>query len=227
MKDWLGQHEDWKGTATELAELAQGLLKTAVLDDVVPNERLVRNYTQLGVLERPVRSGKEAYYGPRQVIEFLVARKLVREGWPLAKVAEFNRSHNLADLLELLPEPRPLNEAEKLVARLHRETSSKLKTPDREPPPPPPPVPSPSFLKISAEFSKKKFNSREVLREMGNSQGEPERVSLTKLVVAPGCELLVDLERMRTLPPEALDRLGETIAQFLREEIHSIRRSKK
>jgi hypothetical protein len=109
MRDWCSEQAGWRGTAAELAEVVRDLLETLNLADaqVIPNERLVRNYAQQGILQKPVRMGKEAYFGVRQVIEYLVARKLLAEGWPLAKIAEFNQTTDLNELLDLLPRPRP------------------------------------------------------------------------------------------------------------------------
>ena len=62
MRDWCSQQADWRGTAAELAEVVRDLLESLDLADaqVIPNERLVRNYVQQGILQKPVRVGKEA-----------------------------------------------------------------------------------------------------------------------------------------------------------------------
>ena len=226
MHEWYIQYSHWQGTAAELADLIQTLLTKVGLDDesVIPNERLVRNYMQLGILDRPERSGKESYFGARQVIEFLVARKLIRDGWPLAKIGEFNRTHELGDLLALFPESRPMTEAEKLVTQLRFESKQLLENSK--------PMKSatstsgsPTFLMHSADWSKRKSSARDVLRLLGNTTGQPVRQGLVKLSLTAWCEVLVDLEQLRKLPIESLDELGQTIAQLLREELQSTRRS--
>lgn len=226
MLDWYTQNSNWQGTAAELADLIQSLLAMVGMDDesIKPNERLVRNYMQLGILDRPERSGKEAYFGARQVVEFLVARKLIRDGWPLAKIAEFNRTHELSDLLDLFPEPQQSTEAEKLVAKL-REESNQLLIHQPMSSPISLSSSSSSFLTHSADWSKRKNNAREVLRLLGNQSGKPTRNHLVKLRLTDWCEVLIDLEQLRKLPIESLDDLGNTIAYFLREELKVTRRS--
>ena len=44
------------------------------------NEHLVRHYVQVGVLTPPEREGREAMFGLRQVVEFLAARYLLKDG---------------------------------------------------------------------------------------------------------------------------------------------------
>jgi hypothetical protein len=226
MRDWCAQHRGWQGTAAELAEQARGLLAGLGLAEagVVPNERLVRNYMQLGILERPVRTGKEAYFGVRQVVEFVLARKLVAEGWPLAKIAEFNRTHDLDALLGLLPENRKRTEAERLVAKFRQASRGAVPPPPSIDPGPAAQAPS-LFLSHSAEWTRRRTATREALRALGNASGEPEKSSLLKLALTPWCALLIDPDRLQGLSMENLDQLGEAIAQTLREELQSLRRT--
>lgn len=226
MHDWYVQNRNWQGTAAELADLIQTLLTVVGLDDesVIPNERLVRNYRQLGILGRPKKLGKEAYFGINQVTEFLVARKLIRDGWPLAKIAEFTRTHEIHDLLALIPEHRPPTEAEKLVNQLRTEsnrllTDQSLKRPTNQS------ADSPTFLMHSADWLKRKTSASETLRLLGNPTGKPERYRLVKLKVTDWCEVLVDIDQLSRLPIESLDELSNTIAQLIREELQSTRRS--
>ena len=226
MRDWRTRNPDWRGTAAELADEARRLLEGLPLgeDGVLANERLVRNYVQLGILEKPVRSGKEAYFGTHQMVEYLVARKLVAEGWPLAKIAEFTQTHGLEDLLDLLPESRPRTEAEALVAKFRQSRPASRSTSAASSQEPLPPTASPSFLSRSADWSKRKSAARDVLRALGHPTGEPERTLLVKLTMTPWCELLIDPDGLKDLPPESLEPLGEAIAHVLREELKSIRR---
>src|SRR5512139_1872106 len=88
MADDLAQ---WRGTAAELADRLNVVLvgiPTLADDAGAANERLVRHYVQVGVLTAPEREGREALFGLRQVVEFLATRYLLKDGWPLAKVAE-------------------------------------------------------------------------------------------------------------------------------------------
>ena len=100
----------WRGTAAELAEQCNRLLPAIGLagDAGTANERLVRHYVQVGVLTPPEREGREAVFGVDQIREFLTARHLLRDGWPLAKIAELVRSAGPEGLSRLVsPEPAP------------------------------------------------------------------------------------------------------------------------
>lgn len=112
--------QTWRGTAAELAEQCNKLLPSIGLPEEAgsANERLIRHYVQVGVLTPPEREGREALFGPRQVAEFLAARHLIHDGWPLAKIAELIRSGGPEGLARLVPAPRTPTAAEQALARL-------------------------------------------------------------------------------------------------------------
>jgi hypothetical protein len=86
----LREFESWTGDVSELARLAGEFLNARALVDAStePNVRVIRDYGQRGIVSRAERQGKEAIYGYRQLLEFVAARVLVADGWPLAKIAE-------------------------------------------------------------------------------------------------------------------------------------------
>jgi len=96
------RHRSWRGTAAELAGIAAELLESLGHNDQRLNERLVRYYVQEGVLERPEREGREAVFSFRQLLELVVARELADDGWPLAKIASWNRGADEKALLDLI-----------------------------------------------------------------------------------------------------------------------------
>lgn len=216
MSDWYDQHRDWRGAMTDFLALVHPLLDES---DPAPNERLIRNYVQLDILERPVRQGKEAYFGIRQAVEFVVARRLLREGWPLAKIAEFNRTHELDALLELLPEARPKTAAEQLALRYRAQTSTAgCSVAEKSPTP---------FLQHSANWARRTINSRDALKALGNSSGEPQRSTVLKLTLTPWCELLIDRERLSQVAPDDLESLVDTLTHVLHSELRTARRNLK
>ncbi|WP_045226950.1 hypothetical protein [Methyloterricola oryzae] len=228
MREWVAKNQAWKGTASELAEKLQSLLKeVGLVDEGVPNERLVRNYTQLGILERPVRSGKEAYYGIRQIVEFLAARKLLADGWPLAKISEFTRLHEPDDLLDLLPEPHLATDAEKLVAKFKRTSGQPTQSVTPSATEPLDAKIPDVVLRYASGVSRSKSTARDTLRRLGNQTGEPLVIPLSKVTLTPWCELLFDPTRLKALPLDSLDALGEAIVQVLRDELLSLRRGPK
>jgi DNA-binding transcriptional MerR regulator len=66
------------------------------------NPRLVRHYTTIGLIDRPARVGKEARYGYRHLLQLLVLRRLLSEGYgaqTIAPVVEKD-DHQLERLLQ-------------------------------------------------------------------------------------------------------------------------------
>jgi hypothetical protein len=71
--------------------------------------RLVRYYAGEGAMSRPgrdERDGREARYKFHHLVEFLVTRMLLKDGWPLSKVAEFVMSSAPEALEQMLPDDR-------------------------------------------------------------------------------------------------------------------------
>jgi len=215
MLEWKSRYQDWEGTASELAAVVADVSRelNIIDDDVTPNERLVRHYAQQGVLERPERRGKEAIFGFRQIVEFMAARNLLRDGWPLAKVAEFNRAAELSQLLDLLPKGREPNRAQELVAKFQRRSAPAELFEDRQLS-----MSSPSFLARSVELTKGRISKREALEALGNPSESPERDSLVRLALAPWCHVYFDPEVLRQLSPETPELLGQALTQCLIDE---------
>ena len=55
------------------------------------NERLLRHYVSVNVVDRPTRQGRDAIYGARHLYQYLTARRLLKQGFCLAKIGEFTR----------------------------------------------------------------------------------------------------------------------------------------
>ncbi|MBU6373437.1 MAG: hypothetical protein KJS97_11990 [Alphaproteobacteria bacterium] len=101
--------EHFEGDIEALSDRATAWLDLQGLHDAeAPSSRVVRDYVQRGILSRPERRGRDAVYETRHLIELLAARALVRDGWPLAKIAEFMAGAKPEDLRALLaPRPSP------------------------------------------------------------------------------------------------------------------------
>lgn len=141
--------EDWTGTAAQLAQvLVQVLPRYTLSPEPLPSERLIRFYVTSGVLLKPQREGREALFGQRQALQFLAARALLEDGWPLAKVAAYLQGLTDSDLLALLPEreaiaPAPSGGgaaagptfAEQLVARFRKSAQAPPAAPPMAPVP--------------------------------------------------------------------------------------------
>src|SRR6266404_5812313 len=117
--------ENWEGDGSELARLAAEILVARGLGDSSsePNVRLIRDYAQRGIVSRAERHGKEAIYGYRQLLEFVAARVLVADGWPLAKIAEHFAHIADAELRNLISGDGGSNRALAVARRLRSDPS--------------------------------------------------------------------------------------------------------
>jgi DNA-binding transcriptional MerR regulator len=87
MKDVLGP---WRNTELELPRLVEAV--SAVLSciagqEIAPDERTVRYYQTLGLVDRPTRyEGRIARYGFRHLLQLLCIRLLQKEGFGLQQI---------------------------------------------------------------------------------------------------------------------------------------------
>lgn len=78
----------WEGNAADLVAAANRRFEQDGMPALHLNERVLRDYVQRGIVTRPKRDGKVALYRRRQLMQVIAARRLIAEGWPLAKIAE-------------------------------------------------------------------------------------------------------------------------------------------
>ena len=187
---------DWRGTAAELADKVNEVLASvpSLRDDAgTANERLVRHYVQVGVLTVPEREGREALFGVRQVVEFLAARWLLKDGWPLTKVAELVRATDVAGLAQLVPSEHPRTRAEDVAAK-YRGTAR------------------------AADLSRRRVSLEENLKALGNPAGRPDRKRVVRLELTPWCHVDVDLAGLATMDDSTPATLGAALTLALQEE---------
>ena len=121
---------DFQGSADALIDKAQDLAKTLKLDQEATegNERLLRHYVSMSVVDKPSREGRDALYGFRHLVQFVAARRLLAEGFPLAKIAKYTGAVPTDALTAYLEKPDRTSEAELLVAAFRSEAPER-KTP--------------------------------------------------------------------------------------------------
>ena len=64
--------------------------------------RLIRHYANLGLLDENAREGREARYGFRHLLQLLLVRRLLTEGYPAAVIAKLITGKGDAELRALL-----------------------------------------------------------------------------------------------------------------------------
>ena len=241
---------DWRGTAAELADKLNEVLAgiPSLADDAgSANERLVRHYVQVGVLTAPEREGREALFGLRQVVEFLAARYLLKDGWPLAKAAEMVRATDLNGLAGMIPTDRARTRAEEVVAKYKRgevvgepTRDWQAQTPTRRPKAPtaesfrltpeaPPASASKraavqqamrleSPLDVAAGISRRRVSLEETLKSLGNEAGRPARSRIVRIELTPWCHVHVDAAQLGEMSEDTPETLGAALTQALQEE---------
>lgn len=109
---------DFQGNADALIAKAQEVAKTLNLDQEASegNERLLRHYVSIAVVDRPSREGRDALYGFRHLLQFVAARRLLAEGFSLAQIAKYTAVVPTDALSAYLEKSGRASEAELLVA---------------------------------------------------------------------------------------------------------------
>jgi hypothetical protein len=214
----------WRGTAAELADRLNAVLTgiPSLADDAgSANERLVRHYVQVGVLTAPEREGREALFGLRQVVEFLAARYLIKDGWPLAKVAEMVRATDLDGLARMIPTDRPRTRAEEVVAK-YRSAETFALTPEFAPPASRASVQQAmrleSPLARAAGITRRRVSLEENLKALGNTTGRADRNRIVRIELTPWCHVHVDAATLGEMSEDTPETLGAALTQALQEE---------
>lgn len=229
--------QTWRGTAAALAGQCNELLPLIGLpeDAGAANERLVRHYVQIGILEAPERDGRESLFDQRQVRQFLTARYLLKDGWPLAKITELMRSSGLDSVSLDVTQYRGPTAAELALARLAAPLAAPASPPASSPssllwsaPAPPlarrsaPPAlalePERTVLRQAAEITQRRLELKATLAELGNPTGEAQRRRTVQISLTPWCQVFVDSDELARLPPATAETLGTALTQALHEE---------
>jgi hypothetical protein len=168
-------------------------------------------------------------YGARQAAEFVIARKLLNDGWPLAKIAELMKTYDLPIPALADGEPELPTEAERAIARIRGSETGHYKTQGRRAPQVTPvdrvgePVrsyaepPRLDSLARAAGLTARRMDLAETLRELGNESGVVERGEMVQLRLTPWATVYVDARELRRLGPAEAEALGKALADALRE----------
>ncbi len=114
----LRAYSSFSGSAEQLLTVVEHLAPVLHLEPESDsgNERLLRHYASVNVLDKPSRQGREAVYSYRHLLQFLAARRLMKQGFALSKIAEFTSVVPTETLQQTLCESPQRSEAELLVA---------------------------------------------------------------------------------------------------------------
>lgn len=248
-------------TRTEFATMASELLDrlhietdNAGSEPFKMRDRLIRYYTSEGALDRPGRGGDQfrfALYGYKHLVQLLVTRQLVNDGWPLAKAADFIKSHDLPQLEAMLPDDNGAAPARQRSgpARTHAENvimgirerildpqtrNADTSTPDSmmalslsAPPPAEPNVAASRSLQSFEETAlRNRVQLEKLWRNLGHASAGPEWKDTSAIELAPGCTVIVDLAELKKMQPAAIDLVGEALTHAL-NRLRTSRRERK
>jgi DNA-binding transcriptional MerR regulator len=136
--------QDFQGGAEALIDAAQMLVKKLSLaqEGSEGNERLLRHYVSIGVVDKPLREGRDALYGFRHLVQFVAARRLLTEGFSLAQIAKYTAVAGTDELAGYLEKTDRKSEAELLVAAFRSEGAGRSTPPTSRKATAPKPLPS-------------------------------------------------------------------------------------
>jgi hypothetical protein len=211
------EFESWSGDVSELARVAGEILASCGLFDVSaePNVRVIRDYAQRGIVSRAERQGKEAIYGYRHLLEFVAARVLVADGWPLAKIAEHFAHIADDELRNLISGDHGRNRALAVARRLRGQAQLEPAARPGKSPRTPTLDPSKAFRERAARLSGIQADLREALRQLGLPEDGPATEQLTLLAVAPWCQVLVENHRLSRITIEEAEEIGRAVTASL------------
>jgi len=216
MRDWTDEYQDWEGTAAQLADAAAAIAAEIGISEQkgsesgpwLPNERLVRHYVHVEILDKPIRKGKEAYFGFRQIVQLLVSRVLLNEGWLLAKIGEVVRLEGrtgLDGLLAMLPKSMPRTPAQELVSKFQRSARDQA---SRSAPPP-----------SDAGSMRRSIDLLKQRQEAFPDGMPPEVETWLHIKLTPWCHVYIERDAARVTSPELIERLSRALTQSLIEFI--------
>lgn len=212
--------------------LPEAKANTRVREEV--NPRLIRQYTTWGLVDAPGKEGREARYAYRHLLQLLVTRRLLAEGYGTAVINKLMAGQDDRALESMLAGGAPMtmateSPANPAVAFLQGLTQRRSAPSPSAPPPPaplpaaaplPPPrmaakkaaAPAPSFDLAYEEELESADYAKEAFSELPSTPLAPAAVRWTRHELAPGLEL--NIRDDIRLPPDRQALLDE-IARHL------------
>jgi DNA-binding transcriptional MerR regulator len=119
---------------------------TRVREDVTP--RLIRHYTSQGMLDDPLKEGREARYTYRHLLQVLLVRRLLTEGYGASVINTLARSKSNSDLEAFLQggvqlTAAPANPALAFLQQVQKRQPDVTRSIAQSPPPPALAAPAP------------------------------------------------------------------------------------
>ena len=113
-KKIIKQYQLFRGNADELIKIATSLSESISLaleasdsteGEGEGNERLLRHYVSMNVVDKPIRQGRGATYNFRHLLQYLTTRRLLKQKFSLIKIAEYTSLIPTQSLIDALLVP--------------------------------------------------------------------------------------------------------------------------
>jgi len=204
------------------------------------SDRAIRDYVRRRVLSPTLRgpdTDERGYYGFRHLVEFLAARVLLNDGWPLEKIAEHNRLSTTDQLIALIPGQAVETDAVAL-ARSFRSAGAAIRNGDlfaarssvasmASAPPPtfsasaPAPLSSSEDWSVAASFepaippARSRAELPLLMRQLTQSERQPQVAQVARIALGDQVTLLIDQDLVRHITPGEADLIGRTVSAAL------------
>ena len=189
-----------------------------------PNERLVRDYVAKNILSRPERSGKEAIYGFKQLIQFIACRAMIEDGWPLSKISEDFQISSINEIVNLIPGESIKNDSLSLISEyksenrrpsLDRDLIQKSSLNMDASSSAPNQNYSASFIKRNRDNYETKTDISEILKRLGSDFGNVIKEDFTAYQLASWLILLMDKDKAKEITRKQAEDIGRAITAAL------------
>jgi hypothetical protein len=195
---------DWFGNIEQFAQkVAQISARLGAPDDGEPSIRMIRDYLQRGILGKTAKSGREIVFGYANLVRYLTARALLRDGWPLSKIGQHFDISTLAELEALVPGLE--NRAG--AARQSIKNTSQTAQGSTEP--------QAAFSKRTARITGIQAEMRDAMARLGLPHHGMATEQLTLFALAPWCQVLINTDRLSHITIEEAEELGHGLTAGL------------
>ena len=204
----IAELRDWEGSAEDLAVEAGRQLSNIFPENEAPSLRLVRDYDQRGIIGDADRPGRR--FGFHHLLQTVAACVLVKQEWPLKKIAEYFSSLSDEALLSLIPtsdksSPRDVARALLKDAGL-TPTSLRAKSASTV---------SPDFIQHAARMSGLQSDLGQAMRRLTGRDDAPQSEQVTLIAVATWCQVLVESTKLRKLTVDEAEEIGRLVTAAL------------
>jgi hypothetical protein len=190
------------------------------------SDRLIRDYVRRRVLSPTLRAAdndERGFYGFRHLVEFLAARVLLNDGWPLEKIAERNMGATTEALLSLIPGQSEENEALALARSFRKAATEPFMLAESGPSFSRPRAPAPSaqsgtapgFPDRTVITARRRAELPMLMRQITGEGAPPSVRRCVSLEFGDRLTVLIDQDWAQRMSPADADAIGRAVSAAL------------